>query len=121
MSAGAFFGVALLLFYNKPSTFEKSGIETKKIPSIITSRNVNVMNAPTVSSPRGVAGSLGSLTEIRNKIGCFRDLLDFSPCAGSATLLELLVLTPPLHDIFQRYPKIKPASEFQGAGIHELC
>ncbi|XP_047943162.1 uncharacterized protein LOC125190003 [Salvia hispanica] len=70
-----------------------------------------------VSSPRGVAGSLGFMTEIRDKIGCFRDLLDFSPCAGSATLLELLVLT--LHDIFQRYPEIKPASEFQDADIHK--
>ena len=47
------------------------------------------MNVPMVSSPRGVAGSLGFMTEIRDKIGCFRDLLDFSPCAGSATLLEV--------------------------------
>lgn len=99
------------------------------------------MNVPTDSSPRRVAGSLGSMTEIRNKIGCFRDLLDFSPCAGSDTLLEvtnlladlwlielgthdvalsfqLLVLT--LHDIFQRYPKIKPASEFQDTDIHKV-
>ncbi|KAG6383713.1 hypothetical protein SASPL_156514 [Salvia splendens] len=89
MSAGAFFGVAL----------------SCSIRSLLH------------LSPRGVAGSLGSMTEIRDKIGCFRDLLDFSPCAGSATLLELLVLT--LHDIFQRYPKIKPASEFQEADIHK--
>ncbi|XP_041989399.1 uncharacterized protein At4g04980-like [Salvia splendens] len=117
MSAGAFFGVALSCSIRSLLHLRKVGLRPKIIPSIITSRNVNVMNVPTVSSPRGVAGSLGSMTEIRDKIGCFRDLLDFSPCAGSATLLELLVLT--LHDIFQRYPKIKPASEFQEADIQK--
>ncbi|KAG6392221.1 hypothetical protein SASPL_146434 [Salvia splendens] len=115
MSAGAFCVVAPFIFRNKkPSGFEKSEAETKKVPSIVTSRNVKVRTVPTV----GVAGNFSPLNEIRNKIACFRDLLDFLPCSGSATLLELLVLT--LHDIFQRYPNIKPASEFQDACTHEV-
>ncbi|KAL1537506.1 hypothetical protein AAHA92_30012 [Salvia divinorum] len=114
MSAGAVYRVAHFIFRKKASGFEKREADTKKVPSIITSRNVKVRNVPTV----GVAGNFASLTEIRNKIACFRDLLDFSPCSGSATLLELLVLT--LHDIFQRYPKIKPTSEFQDACIHDV-
>ncbi|XP_047973420.1 uncharacterized protein LOC125215877 [Salvia hispanica] len=115
MSAGALCGVAPFIFRKKkPSGFEKSEVETKKVPSIVTSRNVKVRNVPTV----GVASNFAPLSEIRNKIACLRDLLDFSPCSGSATLLELLVLT--LHDIFQRYPEIKPASEFQDACTHEV-
>lgn len=62
-------------------------------------RNKSPENAPgkicrngkvTGGSPRGVAVNFVSLTEIRNKIACFRDLLDFSPCVASATLLEVI-------------------------------
>ena len=65
--------------------WQKSEVETKKVPSIVTSRNVKVRNVPTV----GVASNFAPLSEIRNKIACLRDLLDFSPCSGSATLLEV--------------------------------
>ncbi|KAL0305772.1 UNVERIFIED_CONTAM: hypothetical protein Sradi_5994500 [Sesamum radiatum] len=71
-----------------------------------TSKNARHMKASTVCSSNAVAGNFVTMTELRNKISTFRDLLDFSPCAGSASVNELLVLT--LYDLFKRYPKIKP-------------
>lgn len=53
-------------------------------------------------SPRGVAVNFVSLNEIRSKIACFRDLLDFSPCDGSATLLEVKTTSRILYCIFAR-------------------
>ncbi|XP_019162847.1 PREDICTED: uncharacterized protein At4g04980 [Ipomoea nil] len=46
------------------------------------------------------------MTELRNKILTFRDLLDLSPCIGSASVNQLLVLT--LKDLYKLYPSIKP-------------
>ncbi|KAK4439918.1 COP1-interacting protein 7 [Sesamum alatum] len=71
-----------------------------------TSKNVRDVKASTVRSSCGVASNFVTMTELRNKISTFRDLLDFSPCVGSASVNELLVLT--LNDLFKRYPKIKP-------------
>lgn len=113
--------------------------------SNISSRNAskNVDDAKPGSSG-GVAGNFVSMTEIRNKVSCFRDLLDLSPCLGSATLPEVMILvllvfgfelkvvlidsvsvSPQLLiltlcDIFQRYPEIKPVSEFKDASFHEV-
>lgn len=50
-----------------------------------------VGDAAKPGSSGGVAGNLVSMTEIRNKVSCFRDMLDFSPCLGSATLLEVVI------------------------------
>ncbi|CAA0817901.1 Unknown protein [Striga hermonthica] len=58
-----------------------------------------------VQSSSGVAGNFVTMTELRNKITTLRDLLDFSPCVGSASVSELLTST--LNDLFKRYPKIK--------------
>ncbi|XP_073155122.1 uncharacterized protein [Henckelia pumila] len=43
-------------------------------------------------------------TELKNKISSFRDSLDLSPCVGSASVHELLILT--LKDLLKLYPHI---------------
>ncbi|EYU27941.1 hypothetical protein MIMGU_mgv1a0188961mg, partial [Erythranthe guttata] len=78
------------------------------------------MKASTVSSTSGVAGNFITMTELRNKISIFRDLLDFSPCSASASVTQLLVLT--MTDLYKRYPKIKPdnfKSHIKDATMHK--
>lgn len=100
--------------------------------------NVRNMNkASTVRSSSGVADNFVTMTELRNKLSTFRDLLDFSPCLGSASLIQvtkpilfvfcvfffivenrdqynnirflllLQLLILTVSDIFKRYPKLK--------------
>ncbi|KAL0398626.1 UNVERIFIED_CONTAM: hypothetical protein Sradi_2205900 [Sesamum radiatum] len=119
MSTGALCGVAPLFFRKKASGFEgKTRQDSNKNCS--TSKNVRGMKASMVCSSSGVAGNFVTMTELRNKISTFRDLLDFSPCVGSASVNELLVLT--LDDLFKRYPRIKPEvsmSEIKGGSTQQ--
>ncbi|KAL0442793.1 UNVERIFIED_CONTAM: hypothetical protein Slati_2002000 [Sesamum latifolium] len=119
MSTGALCGVAPFFFRKKASGFEgKTRQDSNKNCS--TSKHVRNMKASTVCNSSGVAGNFVTMTELRNKISTFRDLLDFSPCVGSASVNELLVLT--LDDLFKRYPKIKPdvsMSEIKGGSTQQ--
>ncbi|KAL0353118.1 UNVERIFIED_CONTAM: hypothetical protein Sangu_0893100 [Sesamum angustifolium] len=119
MSTGALCGVAPFFFRKKASGFEgKTRQDSNKNCS--TSKNARHMKASTVCSSNGVAGNFATMTELRNKMSTFRDLLDFSPCVGSASVNELLVLT--LDDLFKRYPKIKPdvsMSEIKGGSTRQ--
>ncbi|KAL0363347.1 UNVERIFIED_CONTAM: COP1-interacting protein 7 [Sesamum calycinum] len=92
------------LYLGKHGFSQKNRQDSNKNCS--TSKNARHMKASTVCSSNAVAGNFVTMTELRNKISTFRDLLDFSPCVGSASVNELLVLT--LYDLFKRYPKIKP-------------
>ncbi|GER36492.1 hydroxyproline-rich glycoprotein [Striga asiatica] len=101
MSAGALCGVAPFFFRKKFSGFEgKARTETNNKTSNVTSKN-----AKSMKSSSGVAGNFVTMTALMNKITTLRDLLDFSPCVGSASVSELLTST--LNDLFKRYPKIK--------------
>ncbi|KAI3456296.1 hypothetical protein Pfo_012959 [Paulownia fortunei] len=119
MSTGALCGVAPFFFRKKASGFEgKARAENNKIFN--PSKNVRDMKPSTVRSSCGVAGNFVTMTDLRNKISTFRDLLDLSPCVGSASVNELLILT--LNDLFKRHPKIKPdvfASEIKDAPMHK--
>nr|GMC83852.1 uncharacterized protein At4g04980 [Ipomoea batatas] len=67
-----------------------------------------------------VAANFIIMTELRNKVLTFRDLLDLSPCIGSASVNQLLVLT--LKDLYKLYPSIKPRirqSEIEEAEMHQ--
>ncbi|KAK4361082.1 hypothetical protein RND71_020034 [Anisodus tanguticus] len=60
------------------------------------------------------------MTELRNKILTLRDLLDLSPCIGSASVNELLLFT--LKDLQQLYPTINPSislSKIDEAPMHQ--
>lgn len=48
------------------------------------------MTTSKVQSSFGVAGNFVTMTELRKKISSLRDLLDFSPCAGSASVNEVI-------------------------------
>ncbi|KAL6546631.1 hypothetical protein OROMI_022352 [Orobanche minor] len=74
------------------------------------------MKESAVRSSCGVAGNFVTMTALKNKISTLRDLLDFSPCIGSASVNELLMLT--LNDLLKRYPKIK-LSEIKDVSMHK--
>ncbi|KAG8385587.1 hypothetical protein BUALT_Bualt03G0060700 [Buddleja alternifolia] len=120
MAAGTFCGVAPFLFRKKASAiFEgKARSETNKKNS--NSKNASNMKPSKVSNSCVVAGNFVTMTELRNKISTFRDLLDFSPCTGSASVNELLVWT--INDLFKRYPNIKPdvaVTDIKDASMHK--
>ncbi|PIN01135.1 hypothetical protein CDL12_26358 [Handroanthus impetiginosus] len=117
MSTGVFCGVAPFFFRKKSSGFE--GKSTCKA-IFNAAKIVKGTKGSTVRSSCGVAGNFVTMTELRNKISTFRDLLDFSPCLGSVSIKELLALT--LKDLFKRYPKIKKDvsfSDIKDASMHK--
>ncbi|XP_073056069.1 uncharacterized protein [Primulina eburnea] len=74
------------------------------------------IRSTTVSCSYGVA----TKTELKHKISSFRDLLDLSPCVGSASMNELLILT--LKDLLKLYPCINrdvTVLEIEHATMHK--
>ncbi|XP_073125612.1 uncharacterized protein [Henckelia pumila] len=119
MATRAFCGVAPFFLRKKASGFEgKSQPEHTKI--FDASKNTKGLKGSKISNSHGVAGNFVTMTDLKNKISTFRDLLDFAPCSGSATVTELLILT--LNDIFKLHPGIKPdlpISKIEGASMHK--
>ncbi|XP_073030503.1 uncharacterized protein [Primulina eburnea] len=119
MSTRAFCGVAPFFLRKKASGFKgKSQPENNKI--FDASENKKGLKGSKISNSCGAAGNFVTMTDLKNKISTFRDLLDFAPCSGSATVTELLILT--LNDIFKLHPRIKSdlsVSKFEGASMHK--
>lgn len=119
MATRAFCGVAPFFLRKKASGFEgKSLPEHNKI--FDASKNLKGQKGSKISNSCGVAGNFVTMTDLKNKISIFRDLLDFAPCSGSATVTELLILT--LNDIIKLHPIIKPdlsVSKIEGASMHK--
>ncbi|XP_055808097.1 uncharacterized protein LOC129876638 [Solanum dulcamara] len=107
----------------KFSTFEEDDMhETEKTSSIVVSKssNANATKGSRVHNSCGVAGNFVIMTALRSKILTLRDLLDLSPCFGSASLNELLILT--LKDLHKMYPSVNtnvPLSSIDGAGMDQ--
>ncbi|XP_060195740.1 uncharacterized protein At4g04980-like [Lycium barbarum] len=129
MAIGACFGVPPFFSRRKHSTiFEDEDmketkrspiIEKKKTPPIAVSKSFKSKGSTVRNSCR-VAGNFIIMTELRNKILTLRDLLDLSPCIGSASVNELLILT--LKDLQQLYPTINPSislSKIDEAPMHQ--
>ncbi|KAL6567425.1 hypothetical protein OROGR_001093 [Orobanche gracilis] len=118
MSVGALCGVAPFFFRKKFSGFEgKARVDTSTNKTVnMSSKNNKNMKESAVRSSCGVAGNFVTMTALKNKISTLRDLLDFSPCIGSASVNELLMLT--LNDLLKRYPKIK-LSEIKDVPMHK--
>ncbi|KAK4347119.1 hypothetical protein RND71_033458 [Anisodus tanguticus] len=94
-------------------------IEKKKTPPIAVSKSFKSKGSAVRNSCR-VAGNFIIMTELRNKILTLRDLLDLSPCIGSASVNELLILT--LKDLQQLFPTINPSislSKIDEAPMHQ--
>ncbi|PHT56059.1 hypothetical protein CQW23_04545 [Capsicum baccatum] len=94
-------------------------IEKKKTPPTAVSKSFKSKGSTVRNSCR-VAGNFIIMTELRNKILTMRDLLDLSPCIGSASVNELLILT--LKDLQQLYPTINPSislSKIDEAPMHQ--
>ncbi|KAM3251640.1 hypothetical protein P3L10_005710 [Capsicum annuum] len=94
-------------------------IEKKKTPPIPVSKSFKSKGSTVRNSCR-VAGNFIIMTELRNKILTMRDLLDLSPCIGSSSVNELLILT--LKDLQQLYPTINPSislSKIDEAPMHQ--
>ncbi|XP_016481641.2 uncharacterized protein LOC107802627 [Nicotiana tabacum] len=130
MAIGACFGVAPFFSRRKHSTiFEEEDmketkkrpvLEKNKTPAIAISKSFKSTKGSTVRNSCRVAGNFIIMTELRNKILTLRDLLDLSPCIGSASVNELLILT--LKDLQQLYPSINPSislSKIDGASMHQ--
>lgn len=119
MATRAFCGVAPFFLRKKASGFEgKSQPEHNKI--FDASKNLEGQKGSKINNSCGVAGNFVTMTDLKNKISIFRDLLDFAPCRGSSTVTELLILT--LNDIFKLHPIIKPdlsVSKIEGASMHK--
>ncbi|XP_049357881.1 uncharacterized protein At4g04980 isoform X1 [Solanum verrucosum] len=116
MAIGACFGVPPFFSRRKHSTIfqEEEMKETKRSPVIEKKRTPPIAvsksfksKGSTVRNSCRVAGNFIIMTELRNKILTLRDLLDLSPCIGSASVNELLILT--LKDLQQLYPTINPS------------
>ncbi|XP_049387669.1 uncharacterized protein LOC125851980 [Solanum stenotomum] len=107
----------------KFSTFEEDEMhETEKTSSIVVSKsfNASATKGSRVHNSCGVAGNFIIMTALRSKILTLRDLLDLSPCFGSASLNELLILT--LKDLHKMYPSVNtnvPLSSIDGAGMDQ--
>ncbi|XP_015055300.2 uncharacterized protein At4g04980-like [Solanum pennellii] len=105
------------------STFEEDEMhETEKTSSIVVSKsfNASATKGSRVHNSCGVAGNFVIMTALRSKILTLRDLLDLSPCFGSASLIELLILT--LKDLHKMYPSVNtnvPLSSIDGAGMDQ--
>ncbi|KAK4485202.1 hypothetical protein RD792_007828 [Penstemon davidsonii] len=121
MATGAFCGVAPFLFRKKNSGFQgKAQVLDTHNKTFVSSKNIKNKKSSTVQKSCGVAGKFVTMTELKNKISIFRDLVDFSPCVGSASVNELLIWT--LSDLFKEYPCIKPdipVSEIEKASLHK--
>ncbi|XP_073056045.1 uncharacterized protein [Primulina eburnea] len=124
MAIGAFCGIAPFFFRKKHfRNQKKSKSKVSKVasqPKILESgpRKSSAMDirSTKVSSSYGVA----TKTELKHKISSFRDLLDLSPCVGSASVNELLILT--LKDLLKLYPCINrdvPVLEIEHATMHK--
>ncbi|XP_019169692.1 PREDICTED: uncharacterized protein LOC109165407 [Ipomoea nil] len=73
----------------------------------------------TERKPCGLASNFMVMTELRNKTLTLRDLLDLSPCIGSASVNELLVLT--LKDLHALYPSLEQIDVSEiGASMDQL-
>lgn len=119
MATRAFCGVAPFFLRKKASEFEgKSQPEHNKI--FDAPKNLKGQKGSNISNSCGLADNFVTMTDLKNNISIFRDLLDFAPCSGSTTVTELLILT--LNDIFKLYPIIKPdlsVSKIEGASMHK--
>lgn len=69
--------------------------ETEMTSSIVVSKsfNASATKGSRVHNSCGVAGNFVIMTALRSKILTLRDLLDLSPCFGSASLNEVLFLS----------------------------
>ncbi|PHT61572.1 hypothetical protein T459_34575 [Capsicum annuum] len=104
---------------NMKETKRNPIIEKKKTPPIAVSK-IFKSKGSTVRNSCRVAGNFIIMTELRNKILTMRDLLDLSPCIGSSSVNELLILT--LKDLQQLYPTINPSislSKIDEAPMHQ--
>nr|XP_016481911.1 PREDICTED: protein diaphanous homolog 1-like [Nicotiana tabacum] len=108
----------------KLSTFEDDDMyetnvlthkETQKTPSIIVSKSLSATKGSRVHNSCGVADNFIIMTALRSKILTLRDLLDLSPCLGSASVNELLILT--LKDLYKLYPSVNPNVPLSNIGV----
>ncbi|CAN4078987.1 unnamed protein product [Withania somnifera] len=116
MVIGACFGVPPFFSRRKHSTiFEEEDMKETKRSPIIEKKKTNPIAVSKSFKSKGytihnscrVAGNFIIMTELQNKILTLRDLLDLSPCIGSASVNELLILTR--KDLQQLYPTINPS------------
>ncbi|XP_057497667.1 chromatin-remodeling ATPase INO80-like [Actinidia eriantha] len=110
---------APLLFCKRALGFEGKELQgtVKKPEATKHHREVKGFKVHNTSS---VAGNLITMAELRTKVLAFRDLIDLSPCVGSASANELVITT--VKDLHTMYPAIVPKnsmSEIQGTPIHQ--
>lgn len=70
-------------------TKKRPVLEKNKTPAIAISKSFKSTKGSTVRNSCRVAGNFIIMTELRNKILTLRDLLDLSPCIGSASVNEV--------------------------------
>lgn len=75
---------------HKISTSSKNQGEKDAISKNL--KNQDEKKGLTVRDTSGLTGNFVKMTEIRNKLLTFRDLLDLSPCVGSASVNEVHLL-----------------------------
>ncbi|GFY91844.1 hypothetical protein Acr_08g0002400 [Actinidia rufa] len=100
------------------------GFEGKELPGTVkkpeATKHHREVKGFKVHNTSSVAGNLITMAELRTKVLTFRDLIDLSPCVGSASANELVITT--VKDLHTMYPAIVPKnsmSEIQGTPIHQ--
>ncbi|CAK9152492.1 unnamed protein product [Ilex paraguariensis] len=102
MAAGTCCSVAPFLFRKMPIGLEgKELLGTNKTSD--APNNLRENKSLTLRKSCEVAGNFITMTELKKKIMTFRDLLDLPPCAGSASMTELVIGT--VKDLHKLYPK----------------
>nr|GMD09038.1 formin-like protein 12 [Ipomoea batatas] len=132
MAIGACNGVSPFSFRRKKFSAlmeEKETLEEESEMNIEPNSSQEIDSAANISKetkgtterkPCGLASNFMIMTELRNKTLTLRDLLDLSPCIGSASVHELLILT--LKDLHALYPSLEQidVSEIEGASMDQV-
>nr|GMD06854.1 protein diaphanous homolog 1-like [Ipomoea batatas] len=132
MAIGACNGVSPFSFRRKKFSAlmeEKETLEEESEMNIEPNSSQEIDSAANISKetkgtterkPCGFASNFMVMTELRNKTLTLRDLLDLSPCIGSASVHELLMLT--LKDLHALYPSLEQidVSEIEGASMDQV-
>ncbi|KAA8519828.1 hypothetical protein F0562_014082 [Nyssa sinensis] len=114
MANGICWSVAPILFRKKGKDLS----ETNK--SSDSSKKLKEVNGFPEHNSCSVAGNFITMTELREKILRFRDLIDLPPCVSSASVNELVIGT--VKDLHNLYPDTIPSismSEMEGTPIHQ--
>ncbi|KAM7264618.1 hypothetical protein ACFE04_002301 [Oxalis oulophora] len=101
MSAPRFCGLKPLFFARRPGKNEAPRSKPISVPK----RKKSSKASTKTSSPKW-SGNFILMIELRKKIFIFRDLLDLTPCDGSASVTELMLQTT--RDLHKLYPEIIP-------------